>query len=265
MILALFESPKFLLHQKKFDEAFEVLDKLLTDKKYLIDTATKTKIKDAYTNYEEKGSSYKDLLNNSNIRISIILFILWYIVSYIYYGLIYILPHIFERIATGSSNDSPKTNITKEQYDEIIINVIISCLFEIPTYIITATVPNIPFFGRKNTIFIGFLLTTIPSIFCVYYHSFIPLGSSIIKGAINISFGVLYTYTIEVYPTYMRTTGLGMSNFFSRIGGFTTPLINQYLFKVNSILPFVGFSVTGVFGLFLTWMLPFDTLGRSCY
>jgi hypothetical protein len=268
MILVLFESPKFLLHQKRFQEAFDVLEKLLDAKKHLMTDTAQNKLKEVYSNHHhnDNRSSYRDLFNSKNLRISITLFILWYIVSYVYYGLIYILPHIFEKIATGPiSEDTPKQILTKEQYNEIIVNVIISCLFEIPTYIINATVPNISYMGRKNTIFLGFLLTFICGCFCFYVPAFIPVGSSLIKGAINISFGVLYTYTIEVYPTYMRTTGLGISNFFSRIGGFTTPMINQVLFKIDHFSPFAGVALSSLLGLILTWLLPFDTLGRSCY
>jgi hypothetical protein len=267
MILALFESPKYLLHQRRFKEAFDVLGKLLDDKKHLMDNNTQSRIREVYSNYQQKShSSYYDLFNKNYFHVSLILFFLWYIVSYVYYGMIYILPHVFERVAMGPVNENePKVNITKEQYNQIIINVIISCLFEIPTNVINATLPNVSYVGRKNTISLGFFLTFICGSLCYYFPGFIPLGSSLIKGAISISFGVLYTYTIEVYPTYMRTTGLGMSNFFSRIGGFTTPIINQILFKVDSLMPFAGVSITGFIGLLLTWLLPFDTLGRSCY
>lgn len=263
LVLTCYESPKFLLSVSRYDEGFYVLGELLDNKRYLLSESTKAQIREQYENFMQGNkSNYKDLFNNTNLKVSIQLFVLWYIVSFVYYGLIYILPQIYSKVALDK-NDSSELNA--EMYNEIIVNIILSCLFEIPTDVINATVPNIKIFGRVRTILLGFIFSFIFNILSYVNHLWIPILASLSKAMINISFGVLYTYTIEAYPTYMRTTGLGMSNFFSRMGGFTTPIINQFIFNMNEYYPFINFGLTSFIGVILTYYLPFETLGRATY
>ena len=174
---------------------------------------------------------------------------MWNISSYIYYGLIYILPEIYRELAKEKNENLVKTT---NKYDIIISQVMLSCIFEIPSDILTGILPNIKGFGRLGTILLGFVGTFILSFLCIISTNMIPLYSSLIKGFINMSFTLLYVFTLDLFPTYMKTTGLGISNFFSRIGGFTTPFINQYLLRINIHLPYVGFCVSSGFSILLT-------------
>ncbi len=56
-------------------------------------------------------------------------------------------------------------------------------------------------------------------------------------------FLVTYTYTPEVYPTHLRTTGFGLANGFGRVGGMIAPFIGQGLVQSGKL----G-EASGIFG-----------------
>ena len=273
MLLAftLIESPKFLITTNQEEKGFLIVEELTGDtlteeNKELIIRQTREMFL-IQSHFQGRFQNYADLFNKRNLFISLNLFTLWYISSYVYYGLIYILPRMLEEFHTHDKNAIVNTTnmLTAKQYDLVISDIIMSCCFEIPSDISNGFVPNIKWIGRKGAIIIGFAFCVIFSIFCLLHPELMPLYASFIKFFINVSFNVLYIYTSEVYPTYMRSTSIGISNFFSRFGGFTTPFFNDYLFKVNTLFPYVGFLLTSLLGFFLSCALPYDTLNRITY
>jgi putative MFS transporter len=57
----------------------------------------------------------------------------------------------------------------------------------------------------------------------------------------NGTFGGIYAYTPEIFPTYLRATGVGTSSSFGRIGAIISPIM------VGMMYPVLGFA--GVFGV----------------
>ena len=47
------------------------------------------------------------------------------------------------------------------------------------------------------------------------------------KLGITISFGLVSVVTAEVYPTTVRTVGVGTSSFWAKVGGAIAPLVAQ--------------------------------------
>ena len=259
------ESPKFFMSQSQHKKAFKVIKELLQENQDELTEDLKEKIIKQYTQFMDgkTGSNYSDLFNKNNLKLSLLLFVKWYIVSYVYYGLIYILPQILEKVRTVKT--VKHTQITSQQYDEIIGDIIMSCLFEIPSDIANGFLPNISFLGRLGAINLGYGLSIIFSIMCYIFPNQMPFYASLLKATINTSFNILYIYTAEAFPTYMRATAIGVCNFFCRFGGFTCPFLNELLYRSNPLLPFIGFFLTSILGMFMTLALPFETFGRNSY
>lgn len=51
------------------------------------------------------------------------------------------------------------------------------------------------------------------------------------KMSITASYGAVYVYTAEQFPTVVRNMGLGVGSFFARIGGIVAPYINNTVWR----------------------------------
>lgn len=47
------------------------------------------------------------------------------------------------------------------------------------------------------------------------------------KSAIAASFAIIYIYSAEIYPTTLRSTGIGISSMCGRLGGIIAPIISD--------------------------------------
>lgn len=256
------ESPKFLLHKKPNilnDKAFLIIEELTNIE---LTQEQKENIIHFYTLDNTENSkgilySFMSLFSRNHFLKSLNLFLLWFISSYVFYGLIYVLPATYQQINIVKKK---ATTLSQESYNEIMSNVIMSCVFEIPSNILVGILPNIKFIGRKGSISLGFGLSLIYSLVVWLYPKTLTVAASFLKGTISLGFNVLYIYTPEHYPVYMRVTSLGMCNFFSRIGGMITPLVNEILLRKSYLLNFIGFSVASLIATFLCAVLPPDSL-----
>nr|XP_015923338.1 organic cation transporter protein isoform X1 [Parasteatoda tepidariorum] len=75
------------------------------------------------------------------------------------------------------------------------------------------------------------------------------------KSAIAASFAIIYIYSTEIYPTVLRSTGLGFSSMFARLGGIIAPFINE-MRKIYRPLPMIIFALASIISGLLTLALP---------
>ena len=66
------------------------------------------------------------------------------------------------------------------------------------------------------------------------YFYFIPAyGKSILsqlgKFFASIAFAIIYVYAAELYPTVVRSTGMGMSSVMARVGSILAPVVGREL------------------------------------
>jgi OCT family organic cation transporter-like MFS transporter 4/5 len=70
-------------------------------------------------------------------------------------------------------------------------------------------------------------------------------------------------YTSELYPTPMRSTGVGLSVSIARLGGVWAPQINVLSSTLGSIyVPFLIFSISSLLAGILCSLLP-ETLNKN--
>ena len=83
--------------------------------------------------------------------------------------------------------------------------------------------------------------------------------ASVGKFWISSAFVINITYTLEVYATNIRILGLGICNFFGRVGGILMPIIGMGLEDLldDKYVPYFVFIGLAVLSSFLILFIPF--------
>lgn len=235
---------------------------------------------------DEIKPEFKTLLKRRYIYLTLLCCMIFYVCSFVYYGLIYILPQTivyvdpqelsnstlpnnFTNFNTTSNNFTPTRNKTledlkeQENEEEMYRGVILSALSEIPSTLLTGYIGNMPFLGRKGSMMYGFILSGISAILCSLFMKNLTIFATALKFSIGIPFGVIYLYVSEAFPTKIRTISLGVTNSFNRLGGMTTPIISQLAFSAQANNPYKIYSIACFLAAIFSYLLPFETLGRN--
>lgn len=124
------------------------------------------------------------------------------------------------------------------------------------------------YFGRKKIIVIPCF---IGSVACIII-GFISRNSSTIavrvtlgmlsKLLISTSFDAIYTWSVEIYPTSIRSVGMGYLQIVSRIGAASSPWVAKSLQPINMSLPFYVMGGLTLLSSLLCCLLP-ETKGRE--
>ncbi|WP_410769079.1 MFS transporter [Fontibacillus sp. BL9] len=184
-------------------------------------------------------------------RSTIMLWILWFTVVFSYYGMFLWLPNVM--MLKGFSL------VKSFEY------VLIMTLAQLPGYFTAAYF--IEKFGRKFVLVVYLLLTAASA---AWFGNATSEGMLIAAG-ICLSFfnlgawGGMYAYTPELYPTRVRSTGVGMAASFGRVGGIIGPYLVGMLvarqFSIGSI--FWIFFVTILIGALAVFLLGTETKGKE--
>lgn len=81
------------------------------------------------------------------------------------------------------------------------------------------------------------------------------------KLAITASYGTIYIFSAEQFPTVIRNVGMGTSSMCARVGGILAPYINL-LSEVWKPFPMIVFGVLAFAGGLLSLFLP-ETLNKA--
>lgn len=184
-------------------------------------------------------------------RSTIMLWVLWMTVVFSYYGMFLWLPSVM--VLKGFSL------VKSFEY------VLIMTLAQLPGYFTAAYF--IEKFGRKFVLVVYLLLTAASA---AWFGSATTEGMLLAAG-ICLSFfnlgawGGMYAYTPELYPTRVRSTGVGLAASFGRIGGIIAPYLVGILVArevtINAI--FWLFFVTILIGAVAVLWLGTETKGKE--
>ena len=181
-----------------------------------------------------------DLFKHTECRkITLIMMTIWISVNLGFYG-----------IALSSTSLSP----------DIYLNFILQALVEIPSTILC--ILTMDHIGRKTLLVTALFLCGI----CCVPAGYAPVDMKtalvlIGKSGASMAFAVCYIHTVEMYPTVIRGTGLGLSSLAGRIGGLLAPLVALYLptFTFDTF-PLVLFGSASMVSAISALWLP-ETLG----
>ena len=175
-------------------------------------------------------SLFKDQLR----RRSIALFIAWGLISVAYYGVFVYLPVKLSAEGFGFMRGQ-----------EFLI---LLALVQLPGFALSAY--GVEKWGRKPTL-VGFLLLSAVGCLCYSLGSApaVVIGSTLLMSfALLGTWGALYAFTPEVYPTSLRASGMGMAGAVARFGGLFAPLIIAPVMATQftlSLLMLSGFLLVG--------------------
>ena len=140
-------------------------------------------------------------------------------------------------------------------------NIIFLFIFESIAYNVSGVLINIKSLGRKGTLWSQYIIIALIFFLLSFIHFPIPVElvlnffSRFCAAAIEL---VYWTYTLEVYPTPVRSLNFGINVTFGNFGSILSPLIYEYL--PNWFFLFV-FAILSIFHSFLLFFLP-ETVGK---
>ncbi|XP_043521030.1 organic cation transporter protein-like isoform X2 [Frieseomelitta varia] len=240
------ESARWLLTKGRVQEAKDLLQQASLENgveipSETLDTLLNNNSEDSMPDY--KKPSLFDLFRYPNLRRkSILLFFNWLVNSGTYYGLSW---HV--------------SNLGGNDY----VNFVISGFVEVPAY--TFLIFTLNRWGRK-IILCGCMLVAGFSLLAILLvpadaQWLIICLAMIGKLTITSSYGAIYVFTAEQFPTVIRNVGLGASSTFARIGGVIAPHV-IHLSEIWMPLPFVIFGACVLFGGAMSLLLP-ETLNKK--
>lgn len=257
------ESPRYLESKGRVDEAEAIYGRIAKEALKLGVGGENVHNSEAEANFEHKKAEtesaqqlkgearFAELFSSKLIRRTIFLWILWFGIVFSYYGIFTWLPSLLA--LKGYS-------LTKS-----FSYVIVMTLAQIPGYFSAAYL--VDRIGRKPTMTIYVLGTAI----CAYFFGQGTSAAIILTVGSLMSFfnlgawGIIYTYTPELYPTHARATGSGWAAGFGRIGGILAPLVVGKMlgaYKMSTQSVFILFTGVLILVVLDVLLLGEETKGR---
>ncbi len=225
------ESPMFLNRSGKSDQARAVLQRVArTNGRDVVIPALQPEVK--------VKTSILSLFTGKLRRRSIALFVAWGLISVAYYGVFVYLPVKLSAEGFGFMRGQ-----------EFLI---LLALVQLPGFALSAY--GVEKWGRKPTL-VGFLLLSAVGCLCYSLGSApaVVIGSTLLMSfALLGTWGALYAFTPEVYPTHLRASGMGMAGAVARFGGLFAPMIIAPVMATQftlSLMMLSGFLLVGALAI----------------
>lgn len=182
-------------------------------------------------------------------RRTISLLVAWCLISVAYYGVFVYLP--IRMSAQGFAF------MRGQEF------LIILALVQLPGFFLAAY--GVEQWGRKPTL-IGFLVLS--AIGCLFYSlgtsTVVVVGSTLLLSfALLGTWGALYAFTPEVYPTGLRASGMGLCGAMARFGGLFAPSIVAPVMTTHFTLALVMLSTFLLVGAFAISMVDVESRNRA--
>ncbi|KAL4233279.1 hypothetical protein ACF0H5_007963 [Mactra antiquata] len=238
------ESPRWLLTKGRVKEAEVAIRRMARWNK----TKVPDKMFDEKTLEEDidKDSSFVKLFNTrKQLFRTCVIFFNWAVVAMTYFGL-----------ALNSENLN----------GNLYLNFAISGLVEIPAYIIVILL--VDRVGRRRLYCVMMILGGLCCASTIFSIEYEPKGSDVLTISLSMTgrlcvtsaYCVAYIHSAELFPTVVRTAGLGAASLFARLGTMVAPYIvvwgESYDGTMREALPLLIFGIVSLISGFMSLMLP---------
>ncbi|MDB6182866.1 MFS transporter [Paracoccus fistulariae] len=220
------ESPMYLVRKGQPEKAKEVVNRVLSANG-VKELPADVELVAADVPAGADTSIFSDLLRGRTFGVLAV----WFLVSLSYYGVFVWVPGQLATEGFGFVRG----------YGFLVI----LALAQIPGYALAAW--GVEAIGRRNTL-IGFLLLSAAG--CALFAladnpGMVAFALILMSFALLGTWGALYAFTPELYPTHLRGTGMGTASAMARLGGILAPSLLALVFAKG-----FGFAI-GIFALLL--------------
>ncbi|BCX51607.1 MULTISPECIES: MFS transporter [Comamonas] len=236
------ESPMYLNRNGKSEEARKVLQRVAKVNGNTVDIP-------ALQPEKQERKSLFALFSQDLRRRSFSLFLAWALISIAYYGVFVYLP----------------VKLSSEGFAFMRgqVFLVVLALVQLPGFALSAY--GVERWGRKPTL-IGFLLLS--AVGCMLYSlgssPFVVIGSTLLMSfSLLGTWGALYAFTPEVYPTDLRASGMGMAGAVARFGGLFAPAIIAPIMATHFTMALAVLSAMLVGGALSIWAVDVESRNRA--
>ena len=196
------------------------------------------------------GKALKFLWGPRMWRITSVTWLMWFVITFSYYGFFSWIPTLL--VSKGLT-------ITSSFTFSLWIY-----LAQIPGYFSAAWLNEK--LDRKNTIALYLVGSAISAFWLSSMTDpiLITAAGMFLSFFLNGTYAGLYSYTPEVFPTWLRATGVGLSSSFGRVGSITAPLIiGTFATQWGFVGVFGMTTAVLAVGVIVTLLFAVRTAGRS--
>ena len=233
------ESPRYLLVTGKSEQARQVLEQVARE------NGRELRATEILPPPQAARGQVRDLWSPDLRRTTWMLWVIWFTISLGYYGVFTWLPSYFRSKGMALL--------------PVYQNTFILALAQLPGYFSAAYL--VERLGRRITL--GFYLVAsgvFTYLFAVATSLPLVVGMAIWMSFFTLgAWGALYAYTPEVYPTTLRTTGIGAASGWTRIAGAIAPTLGAALMGVSLAIPLTFYAISFILGGVTAFFLPMET------
>ncbi|SMD01063.1 MFS transporter [Sporomusa malonica] len=245
------ESIRYLIHKGRQAEALEIVSRI--EREAGIEPAAQpvANAKAIVPNSPAQKLAFKELWTAQFAKRTMILWLIWFGIVYSYYGIFTWLPSLMVK--------QGHTVIKTFEY------VLIMTLAQLPGYFSAAYL--VDRIGRRSTLAMYLALSAVSAYFFGQGGSaeIVLLWGSLMSFFNLGAWGVVYTYTPELYPTRIRAFGSGWAAAVGRFGGILAPTIVGYMITGPQGFAQVFTMFTGVMMVVAVavWLFGEETKGKA--
>ncbi|KAM0903603.1 hypothetical protein ACQ4PT_018560 [Festuca glaucescens] len=207
------------------------------------------------------AAALRSLLSRKLRRSTLLLWFAFYASSFAYYGLVLLTSQLSD---ANSSCASGLRYVKSEADANLYKDTFITSFAEFPGLVVSAIL--VDWFGRKATMWC-LLFACCGFLGPLVLHQSELWTTGVLFGARGCaigSFTVLCLYAPEVYPTSVRSTGVGIATAIGRIGGIVCPLVAVGMLRsCHQMEAIVVFEVVLCLAAIACMLFPVETKGRD--
>ncbi|WAH38464.1 MFS transporter [Alicyclobacillus dauci] len=180
------------------------------------------------------GKALKQVWSGGLARRSMVTWILWFVMNYVYYGMFLWLPSVL--------SDKGYSLVHSLGYS------LVMTLAQVPGYLTAAWL--VEKWGRKRTLVTAMFLSGLSALGFGFAQTtaWLIIFGLLLSYFMLAAFAGTYIFTVEQFPTVARATGMGWAAGFGRIGSTLAPFITGWLLGAH-----LGYG--WVFGIFFAVMI----------